>query len=313
MTGPKKASIIIPTYRRPELLRNLLESLSRQQTSHAFEVIVVNDYPQDDLTALETEFSDISVSVINLSEDHGRSIARNTGVRSSSGDILIFVDDDMTVVEDFIDHHMKAHTQAQTAVIGNILSAPEYANDPFARYIERQGVMKLKPGQEIPPQYFRTGNGSVSKQFFMDVGMFDESFRTYGEDLDLAWRLYYGGARFVFAQEAISYNHHPADIDDMMSKVREWGRYTLPIFAKRHPKLTQALWVHLADPIQLGRESLTVSLKKIVLRVVLTPPIYGLARLIYRCKWLGRLLFPVIDFIRVYNYIGAYRKSLKDD
>jgi hypothetical protein len=36
------------------------------------------------------------------------------------------------------------------------------------------------------------------------------------------------------------------------------------------------------------------------------------ARLVYRCKWLGDSLFPVIDFMRLYNYLGAYRESLKD-
>jgi glycosyltransferase involved in cell wall biosynthesis len=309
MERTKKASVIIPTLNREVFLRNLLESLSKQQTDYAFEVIVVNDSPQDDLSPLELEFSDIGTKVVNLREDHGRSVARNAGVRHSDGDILIFLDDDMTVSEDFITRHMDAHVESSCAVIGNVRSAPQYARDPFARYIERQGARKRKPGERIPPQCFRTGNASVSREMFSRAGMFDETLRTYGEDLDLAMNLSYHGATFVFDELATSYNHDPPDIDDMMRKVREWGEFTLPIFTERHPELIRALWVHLAHPIRLGKENPLLSLRKIGLRLALVPPLYRLARRIYRLKWLGRLLFPVIDFIRVYNYIGAYRRA----
>jgi hypothetical protein len=141
--------------------------------------------------------------------------------------------------------------------------------------------------------------------------MFDESFSTYGEDLDLAMRLEYHGARFVFAEEAISYNHHPPDIDDMLEKVREWGGLTMPVLAERHPELERAVLAHLAHPLKPGRESLWLSLKKIAIRFALLPPFYGLARLIYRLTFLGPLLFPLIDYLRLYNYLGAYRRALR--
>jgi glycosyltransferase involved in cell wall biosynthesis len=306
-----KASVIIPTFRRQNLLRNLLTSLSKQQTSYRFEVIVVNDAPEEDLSPLETEFSDISLKVINLSEDHGRSVARNTGVRNSTGDVLVFLDDDMTVVETFIEQHMKAHTDPSIAVIGNLHADPEHASDPLHRYLERQGVKKRRSGDVIPPKCFATGNASVSRQMFEKAGRFDETFRTYGEDIDLGMRMHYQGAAFVFAEGAVSYNHGATDLEDLMIRMREWGRFTLPIFTTRHPEVTRDLWIHLADPIRLGRESPVLTLKKVALRIVLTPPFHKLALCLYRLKWLGRLLFPVIEFIRMYNYIGAYRQSLK--
>jgi glycosyltransferase involved in cell wall biosynthesis len=310
MPKPNTASVIIPTYRRPDLLRRLLSSLAGQTTECSFEVIVVNDDPEDDLGPIELEFSDISVRILNLTKDHGRSVARNTGVSNSTGDILIFLDDDMTVVEGFIAGHMEAHLDPKAAVIGNIFSDPQYASDPLARYIERQGAKKRKLGEKLPPRCFRTGNASVSREMFVKAGMFDENLKTYGEDLDLAMRLSYQEASFVFAEGAISYHHYVPDIEDFMAKLREWGRYTLPVHAKRHPALARAVWLHLAEPIRIGRESPVLSLKKAALQVMLTPPFYGLAKAIYRVRWLGSLLFPVIDYLRVYNYLRAYRSTL---
>jgi glycosyltransferase involved in cell wall biosynthesis len=312
MYRPERASVIIPTFRRQELLRNLLTSLSKQQTRYPFEVIAVNDAPEENLSSLETEFSDISLKVINLSEDHGRSIARNTGFRNCTGDILIFLDDDMTVVETFIEHHMNSHTDPSIAVIGNLHADPEFASDPLHRYLERQGVKKRRPGETIPPKCFATGNASVSREMFEKAGMFDETWRTYGEDMDLGMRMHYKGATFAFAEGAVSYNHGATDLDDFLARMREMGRYTLPIFAKKYPEITRGLWLHLAEPVAFGRENPLLTFKKAGLRIVLTPPFYALARGIYRMKWLGSLLFPIIEFIRMYNYIGAYRQSLKD-
>jgi len=307
-----KASVVIPTYRRAGLLRNALESLAAQQSDYAFEVVVVNDAPDEDLSALETEFSDIGIRLVNPTRNVGRGIARNMGVRDSSGEIIIFLDDDMTVAPDFINAHVNAHTGPGLAVVGNIACAPEYASHPLARYIERQGAKKRKGASRLPPKVFRTGNGSLQRALFEKVGMFDESFSTYGEDLDLAMRLEYEGAKFVFAEDAVSYNHHPPDLDDMLEKVREWGRYTIPILAKRHPELEKSIHAHLAHPARFGRESPALSLHKIATRFALLPPFYRLARLVYRCTFLGRLLFPVIDYLRLYNYLGAYREALKE-
>ncbi|MFH1220925.1 MAG: glycosyltransferase [Candidatus Eisenbacteria bacterium] len=306
------ASIVIPTHRRPDLLRNLLESLSHQKTARAFEVIVVNDGSAGDLSMLEVEFSDISVKVIDLPQSRGRAFARNEGVRNSKGDVLIFVDDDMTVVEDFLERHMAAHGDVMTVVIGNVLSAPEYSNDPLARYVERQGVHKLKSRARIHPKCVRTGNVSVSRELFTRIGMFDESISKYGEDQDLGMKFGEAGADLVFAEGAISYHHHPPDIDDMIGKMQEYGRYSVPLLVAAHPQIRQVIRLDLAEPVRIGRECPLVSVRKMILRIALTPPFYRVARSVYGFKWLGSLLYPVIDYIRAYNYIRAYRESQKE-
>jgi GT2 family glycosyltransferase len=309
MNSNPKASVIIPTYRRPGLLRKALDSLALQESRHVFEVVVVNDAPDEDLSQLPGEYPSIDLRVISPESNVGRAMARNMGVRNSSGELIVFLDDDMTVVPGFIEAHVKAHDGPNLAVAGNIETTPKYADHPLARYIERQGAKKRKGADQLPARVFRTGNGSLSRTLFSEVGMFDESFSTYGEDMDLAMRLEKQGARFVFAEDAISYNHHPPDLDDMLEKLREWGRYTMPILAERHPTFARATWLHLAKPVKLGRENLGLSLRKTGLRLALLPPVYWIARGLYRLTFLGRLLFPVIDYVRLYTYFHAYRQA----
>lgn len=264
------------------------------------------------MSELEIEFSDIALKVVNLAVSRGRAFARNEGVRNSRGSGIIFVDDDMTVVEDFVEEHAAARTGPDAVVIGNILRAPEFGNDPLARYVERQGVNKLKSREKIPPKCVRTGNVSLSRRLFDRIGMFDEGITRYGEDMDLGMKLGSGGASFVFAEKAISYHHHPPDIDDMMEKMREYGRFTVPKLVAAHPELARVIRIDLAEPARLFRESPALSARKIALRIILTRPFYAAARSVYRMRWLGSLLFPVIDYMRAYNYIGGYRQARKE-
>jgi len=302
------ATVIIPTHKRPQMLRNLLKSLCSQRGA-GFEVIVVNDGSGGDLGDLQIEFSDIAVRVIDLPRSRGRAFARNEGVRNSGGELLIFVDDDMTVVDDFVASHLESASGPRRVVIGDVQSPPEFKSHPLARYIERQGVRKLRSREKIPPKCVRTGNLGVPRALFDEIGMFDEDISRYGEDLDLGVRLAEAGAEFVFDPRAISYHHHPPDLDDMVDKMQEFGRYTIPHLVARHPGIARVLRVDLADPVRPFAESPDLSLKKAALRVVLTPPCYRIARWLYRRRGLGSLLFPVIDYIRAYNYIRGYRQA----
>jgi len=306
------AAVIIPTHKRPEMLRNLLKSLSTQRGA-VFEVVVVNDGSGGDLGALQIEFSDISLKVVDLPESRGRAFARNEGVRNSRGPLLVFVDDDMTVVEDFVAAHLAAAAGPRTVVIGDLQSPPAYRSHPLARYIERQGVRKLGSCDRIPAKCVRTGNLAVPRELFNEIGMFDETISRYGEDLDLGVRLVEADAHLVYEPRALSFHHHPPDIEDMISKMQEFGRYTVPHLVTQHPSLARVLRIDLAEPVRLLRERPVLSAKKTALRLALTPPFYRVALLAYRCRWLGRALFPVIDYIRAYNYIRAYRQARADD
>ncbi|MFZ1948242.1 MAG: glycosyltransferase [bacterium] len=312
VAGTNTVTVVIPTHKRPEMLRALLDSLSRQRTSRRFEVVVVDDGSGGDLGALEVEFSDITLKVIRLPHSRGRAFARNEGVRRSVGGTLIFVDDDMTVVEEFVEAHVAAHTGDDVVAIGDVLTAPEHRRDPLARYVEQQGVRRLRNKAEIPPKCVRTGNLSMSRAMFGKIGMFDEAIARYGEDMDLGMKLYYGGARFVFAERAISYHHHPPDIDDVIAKMEEYGRYTVPLLVAQHPEIARVIRVHVTQPIRWFRDRPAVLAQKVAFRIGMTPPVYGLARWLYRRQWLGDLLFPVIDYLRAYTYIRAYAETSRD-
>lgn len=92
-----KISIIIPVFNSQEFIEESLASLSTQ-THQNIEIICVNDGSRDNsLTILESfAAADSRIKVISQ-ENKGVSVARNTGIEHSTGQIIMFVDADDTL------------------------------------------------------------------------------------------------------------------------------------------------------------------------------------------------------------------------
>ena len=114
------ASLIVPTRNKASFLARTLASLSRQDTA-AFEVVVVDDGSDDDTREVARGFGgDLDLRYIRRAH-MGRAAARNAGVRSARGDLLIFCDDDRLATLGFVREHLEAHAAVEGA--GGLLVA----------------------------------------------------------------------------------------------------------------------------------------------------------------------------------------------
>lgn len=120
------ATVIIPTFNKEERLELVLESLNHQiMNDGAFEVIVVDDGSEDGTKEKIKRFNNnYSLSYIKISNS-GRARARNVGIEAASGDIIIFIDDDLLISPFFIQEHMDSHKVSDGIIVhGRILNLP---------------------------------------------------------------------------------------------------------------------------------------------------------------------------------------------
>lgn len=110
MNGSLRVSVIIPTYNRPEYLRQAVASVLAQ-TFPDLEVIVVDDGSGGETAAMMAAFSDPRVQYI-YQENAGRSAARNRGMAAARGEFIALLDDDdlylphkLAVQVAFLDSH----------------------------------------------------------------------------------------------------------------------------------------------------------------------------------------------------------------
>jgi glycosyltransferase involved in cell wall biosynthesis len=118
-----------------------------------FELIVVDD-GSDDGTAdyLAKIKLDLNIRVVS-SGNHGRSGARNAGIEASSGDIVIFSDDDRIPSRHYISAHMQRHDDAEKVVVGyraNVFShQPQTRHDQVVlQYVLGRCDLNVRGGQE---------------------------------------------------------------------------------------------------------------------------------------------------------------------
>lgn len=116
-----RVSVIIPTYYRRKDLAELLECLLAQ-TYRPIEVIVVDDTPSDEIKLLckeyESKFTALGVDLKYLRNYRERSAAsaRNIGAENARGDILLFLDSDVLLYNDYIEQIVNAFKEKPHAL-----------------------------------------------------------------------------------------------------------------------------------------------------------------------------------------------------
>ncbi|MFN3307300.1 MAG: glycosyltransferase family 2 protein, partial [Candidatus Kapaibacteriota bacterium] len=96
-----KVSVIVPTFNRPSMLKNAIQSILNQ-TLQDFEIIVVNDAGEDVRSVVEF-FNDKRIQYVSHSENKKLAATRNTGIRNARGKYVAYLDDD----DVFLPNHLE--------------------------------------------------------------------------------------------------------------------------------------------------------------------------------------------------------------
>ena len=310
MEPARSVSVIIPTFRKRELLEPTLISLGRQTyPAELIEVVVVDDGSNDGtfeyLRSLNTPHALVP---IEHKINKGRSAARNTAVRAATGDLVVFVDDDMRCEPDLIEQHVCFHNRHPGVVaIGNAVTAPELGRTTAFTYLDEMGVHRLRAGSACPARYFATNNASVERRHLLDVGLFDETFRRYGfEDTELAFRLEDdAGLKFMYCAEAVAYHLHVQTLDDVLTKRMDGVRPLLLLLTK-HPDRACELSVDVLMPPASG-DPPGVRLRKLLLAFSTNRLFYTLVKSIAGAVWLRGLSRNAT----IYLIACQYRRGLR--
>ncbi|MFT7157460.1 MAG: glycosyltransferase involved in cell wall biosynthesis [Parvicella sp.] len=171
-------SVIIPTYNRANQLPFLFDSLSNQ-TFGNFELVLINDGSRDDtITAVNLLHKKYSLDLIFHSiENSGRSKSRNYGVSKSSGELLIFFDDDVRPNKDSIANHLDYHCQNDNVILGGPYRYDENLFSRDFHHFRKKMEDAWYPNNrysDVQSLRINGGNFSVTKNLFQSVGGFEE-------------------------------------------------------------------------------------------------------------------------------------------
>ncbi|MEQ8361392.1 MAG: glycosyltransferase family A protein [Cyclobacteriaceae bacterium] len=192
-----KISIIIPTVERYPYLVTALNQLLLQ-TILPFEVIIIDQTPPEDRKPeLFVGYEKIGLRYFSMDKS-GQCGSRNLGLLKSSGDYILFIDDDVEVKPDLLEQHMRCieyfNADVSCGVCDEVDAGPIPYDYTFIRHSD----------------VFPTNNGMVKRSALEKSGLFDLAF-DHGQraDGDIGARVYKAGAKLILNPE-IRVLHHRA-------------------------------------------------------------------------------------------------------
>jgi glycosyltransferase involved in cell wall biosynthesis len=132
VSSEPEVSIVIPTYNRSALLRDAVTSVLGQDSSSAFEIVVVDNNSKDDTAAVVQSLMDQHRGRISyiVETQQGNAHARNRGVKESRAPIIAFIDDDVTVERDWLTSLKNAlDSRADLSFVGGKV-LPQWTTSP---------------------------------------------------------------------------------------------------------------------------------------------------------------------------------------
>lgn len=244
-------SIIVPTFRRPRVLKEtLIALLGLDYPRDRYEIIVIDDGSGDETPEVVAELRrERPRFAYHVQENRGVATARNQGAKMATGEVLIFIDDDIIVPPDLIKQHLVTLAEFGDCLVnGHWEFAPELSaslrETSFGRFrIEveqwvKTGLIKspLK-GNWVEPSGATACNLAIRREHYWDIGGFDEHFPFAGyEDQEFSLRARSAGYRLIYNYDLrFWHNDHRLTLNQFCARLRR-GAVTAALLAIKHPK-----------------------------------------------------------------------------
>jgi GT2 family glycosyltransferase len=250
--GLPSASVIVPTFNRLKDLQRVLRAIFAQvsELDLPAEIVVVDDGSGDGTALwLDRHAADFGLTVIHQ-ENAGPALARNRGVRASTGEIILFLGDDTVPQRGWLQAHLEAHRLEDSgrpmAVLGYTAFPPDL-DSPFLRWINEYGAQfgyaLIEDPTDVPFNFFYTSNISLSRRLFSELGAFREDFPAAAwEDIEFAYRAVDSGMFIRYLPSARTVHDHRVRVGSFCRRQETSGR-SAAIFSVLHPELAGFLGV----------------------------------------------------------------------
>ncbi len=235
----ESVSVVICTRDRPERLARCLHSL-QDLSQYPQEILVVDNAPSSDTTRqLVAQMPGIRYV---LEPSPGLDLARNTGIRHSTSDIIAFTDDDVTVHPTWLARLQQSFDDPRVmAVTGLVLPAEleteaQFIFEKYWGFNRGYRAMtfdthffELRKPWGVPVWHIGAGaNMAFRRKAFELVGDFDERLDAGAAgcngDSELWYRVLAEGWACRYEPTAVVYHYHRRDMDDLKQQIYSYLR-----------------------------------------------------------------------------------------
>lgn len=263
-------SIVVPTFRRPDALRETLAALlDLDYPRDRYEVIVIDDGGEPVTTPIIDDLRAKGLRVsLEAQEQLGAARARNRGARLAEGELLIFCDDDMIVEPSHLRSHLATRRRHGDVVVSGkwefspgVKKALEATAFGRYRIALEERFQAEAAGDPIDGDrsclnmaLLSAANLALRRELFWELGGFDETFPVAGaEDQDFSLRAR-AHDRSLILDTRIRCLHNDNRISlRSYCEREERSAKTMPVLARKYPsELNDTPYVRENKPLTAG-------------------------------------------------------------
>lgn len=230
-------SIVVPVYNRPEEVRELLESLQKQDFQKDFEVVIVEDGSSQSSEEVVDRFQGKLNISYYFKKNSGPGDSRNFGMQHAKGNYFIILDSDCILPKQYLSEVDKELTREFVHCFGG----PDAADESFTTIQKAINYVMtsffttggIRGGEKAVGKFQpRSFNMGISKNAFEKTGGFGRIHP--GEDPDLTFRVWKAGFETRLFPKAFVYHKRRINWNKFYIQVNKFGMVR-PILNKWHP------------------------------------------------------------------------------
>lgn len=227
-----KVSVVVASYNGDRTLEICLKSLASLNYPD-YEVILVDDGSTDRTEEIARRYP--SIRYLKHEANQGLSVARNTGIQASTGEIVAFTDSDCRADDDWLYYLIGDLLNSDfTGIGGHNFLPPEDSWIAAAVMVSPGGPAHVMLTDRLA-EHIPGCNMAFYKWALDEIGGFDPIFRKAGDDVDVCWRLQQQGYKLGFSPAGFVWHYRRATVRDYLKQQSGYGEAEA-LLVRRHPE-----------------------------------------------------------------------------
>lgn len=229
-----KTSVVILTFNSLELNKRCIESVLGQLGVDD-EIVVVDNGSQDETPEYLKTLTDKRIKIFLNKTNLGFAAGCNQGARESSGDVLVFLNNDTEVHSGWLSGLKEGLRKRGIGISGSKLVYPDgriqhagivISSDLIPRHIYRLSDPEASfVNKERTFQSLTAASLAIRKDLFNKVGGFDEGYMNGLEDIDLCHRVTALGFKILYCPASVATHYESVAKDRFKHYFRNKERY----------------------------------------------------------------------------------------
>ena len=214
-----RTSFIVVNYNGEKTIEKCLGSILNQ-TVKDFEILVIDNASKDSSREiLEKMAKDGRIELIKNEKNIGFAKAANMGIEATTSPFIALINNDALLKEDWLEKMLEAAKDERAGIFSSKIYYPNGLINSAGHVIYRgfavmeRGWFEEDRGQFEESVYVAGACAAAAlyrRKLFEDIGLFDEDYFMYNEDVDLSLRALLFGWKIRYVPKAVAWHLHSA-------------------------------------------------------------------------------------------------------